>query len=76
VCKSTIALDCLYLNVIKRKCVIEVLTKPIIRTTTRHFVMGTILQETIQLWSYYLYNIHDRREEAMAGDNTTKQFVP
>jgi hypothetical protein len=36
-CKSAIALYCLYLSVIKRECVTEVLINPIIRTRTRHF---------------------------------------
>jgi hypothetical protein len=37
VCKSTIALYCPYLSVIKRECVTYVLINPIIRTRTRHF---------------------------------------
>jgi hypothetical protein len=36
VCKSAIALYCLYFSVIKRECVTEVLINPIIRTRTRH----------------------------------------
>jgi hypothetical protein len=35
VCKSAIALYCLYLSVIKRECVTKVLINPIIRTRTR-----------------------------------------
>jgi hypothetical protein len=35
VCKSAIALCCLYLNVIKRECISKVLINPIIRTTAR-----------------------------------------
>jgi hypothetical protein len=37
VCKSAIPLYCLYLSVIKRERVTEVLINPIIRTKTRHF---------------------------------------
>jgi hypothetical protein len=36
-CKSVIALCCLYLNVITRECVTKVLINPIIRTRARHF---------------------------------------
>jgi hypothetical protein len=36
VCKSATVLYCLYLSVIKRECVTEVLINPIIRTRTRH----------------------------------------
>jgi hypothetical protein len=36
VCKSAIALYCLYLSVIKRECVTKVLINPINRTGTRH----------------------------------------
>jgi hypothetical protein len=36
VCKSAIVLYCLYLSVIKRECVTNVLLNPIIRTRTRH----------------------------------------
>jgi hypothetical protein len=36
-CKSTIPLYSLYLRVIKRECVTNVLINPIIRTRTRHF---------------------------------------
>jgi hypothetical protein len=36
VCKSAIALCYLYLSIIKRQCVTEVLINPIIRTRTRH----------------------------------------
>jgi hypothetical protein len=43
VCKSAIALYCLYLNVIKSECVTEELINPIIRTRTRHFVTRTTL---------------------------------
>jgi hypothetical protein len=34
--KSAIALHCLYLSVIKRECVTEVLINPVIRARTRH----------------------------------------
>jgi hypothetical protein len=37
VCKSAVALYCLYLVAIKRERVIKVLINPIIRTRTRHF---------------------------------------
>jgi hypothetical protein len=37
VCKSKTALYDLYLNVIKRECVIKVLINRIIQTRTRHF---------------------------------------
>jgi hypothetical protein len=37
VCKSAIAQYCLYLGVIKRECVTEMLINPIIRTGTRRF---------------------------------------
>jgi hypothetical protein len=46
VCKSAIALYCLYLSVIKRECVTEVLINPIIPTRTRHFVTRTALHVT------------------------------
>jgi hypothetical protein len=35
VCKSAIALCCLYFNLFKRECVTKVLINPIIRTRTR-----------------------------------------
>jgi hypothetical protein len=47
VCISAIALYCLYLSVIKKEYVTEVLINPIIRTRTRHFVTRTTLHVTI-----------------------------
>jgi hypothetical protein len=38
--KKTIALCCLYFNVIKRECVTKVLINPIIRTRTRHLPLS------------------------------------
>jgi hypothetical protein len=54
VCKSAIALYCLYLNVIKRECVTEVLINPNIRNRTRHFVRRTTLYVTIRREVYLL----------------------
>jgi hypothetical protein len=66
VCKSAIALYCLYLSVIKSvcvcvcvcvcMCVTEVLTNPIIRTRTRHFVTRTTLHVRI-----YILRSHDNQ---------------
>jgi hypothetical protein len=53
-CKSAIALYCLYLSVIKRECVTEVLINQIIRTRTRQFVARTTLHVTVlcQKWLF------------------------
>jgi hypothetical protein len=40
-CKSAIALHCLYLSVTRRECVTKLLINPIIRTRTRHLVTRT-----------------------------------
>jgi hypothetical protein len=47
VCATVITLYYLYLSVIKRVCVTEVLINPIIRTRTCHFVMRTTLHVTL-----------------------------
>jgi hypothetical protein len=62
VCKSAITPYCLYLTVIKRECVTEVLINPTIRTRTRHFITRTTLHMTLHkdglcyLWPSILCN--------------------
>jgi hypothetical protein len=46
-CKSAVALYCMYLRVIRRECVTELLINPTNRTRTRHFVTRTTLHVTI-----------------------------
>jgi hypothetical protein len=61
-CKSAIALYCLYLSVIKRECVTEMLINPISQTRIRHFVTRINLHVTIYtlvhdyLLKHYLIN--------------------
>jgi hypothetical protein len=51
-CNSAIALYCLYLSVIQRESVSEVLINPIIRDRPRQFVTRTSLHVTIYIYIY------------------------